>query len=76
MTLAKDLAMVQKIARSCAVKRILDVLGVEDETALIDALKDKTISSRSLASMLTAHGYDIKHGSINDHRRRDCRCPS
>lgn len=76
MTLAKDLGMIQKIARGCAVKRILDVLTNEDEAALIDALKDTTISSRSLASMLTAHGYDIKHGSINDHRRRDCKCPS
>lgn len=58
----------------CTVGLLLDFMTKDDREALIAALADDSIESRTIWRVLIDEGHEISDTPINRHRRGLCQC--
>ena len=63
-------------ARVCGVQRALDELTGTDVEDLTEALKDRSITNKSISLALADRDIDLSIDVLKRHRRGDCACES
>lgn len=63
-------------ARVCGVQRALDELTGTDVEDLTEALKDRSITNRSISLALADRDISVTIEMLKRHRRGDCSCES
>ena len=68
MSFAEELQNLKIKRASCAVGRVLEKLPNEDAHALLEVLKDRSITSGKIAHVLEKYGYKMSSRTIDRHR--------
>lgn len=58
---------------TCSMCALFTVLKADDAKALQAALDDPSFTSRGISRALKAEGHSIADGTVNRHRKADCR---
>lgn len=60
--------------RLCSFGKIIQLLDADDQIVLAGWLADKTMTSNSIAGLVTHAGHTVHRGTVADHRKGVCRC--
>jgi hypothetical protein len=74
MALKDSIEKHKKQENRCTLSAILDSLGDEDRSVLLDAI-NKGIPTSTLTAALRAEGYQIAEATFQKHRNGQCKCP-
>lgn len=68
MDIGKEIARVQKSTTIGKVDKLLASLSAKDSASLVDAMKDLSVSSRTISKVLKGRGYVIGRSAVDSWR--------
>ncbi len=68
MDIGKEIARVQKSTTIGKVDKLLASLSAKDSASLVDAMKDLSVSSRTISKVLKGRGYVIGRSAVDNWR--------